>query len=150
MTDDRRIGLQIPQYGDKRFITAADTAYWEVLYTDGTIQRETDLKPYNSIDRDRLQSFRIVHAGEILVECWPDPVRGSTGRNLVWRRRTTLKPGVGRSVVLLFGFAPMGPIWALNVDQGTFYESGVGFVEGDALLSPPVPEPGEPEVMIQK
>lgn len=150
MTDDRRIGIQIPQYGDKRFITAADAAYWEVLYTDGTVQRETDFKPYNSIDRSRLQSFRVVHAGEILVECWPDATRGATGHNLVWRRRTTLKPGVGRGVTLLFGFAPMGPIWALNVDAGTLYESSVGFIEGHGILSPPVPEPGEPEVMVQQ
>ena len=149
MTDDRRIGLQIPEYGDKRFITAADSAYWEVLYDDGTVQRETDFKAYNTIDRARLQSFRVVHSGEILVECWPDPTRGATGHNLVWRRRTTLKPGVGRVVNLLFGFAPMGPVWVLSVDDETLFESSEGFVEGHPVLSPPVPEPGEPEVMVQ-
>lgn len=150
MSNDRRIGLQLPAYGDKRFITPEDAAYWEVLYTDGTVQRETDLKPYDSIDRGRLQSFRVIHHGEILMECWPDATRGSTGHNLVWRRRTTLSPGVGRAVILLFGFAPMGPIWALSVEQETYYQSDVGFIEGHEVLSPPTPQPGEPKEMVQK
>lgn len=145
MSNDRAIGLQVPKYEDRGMINAADLAYWEAVYDDGTVLRETDGKKYADIDRGALQSFRIVHHGEILMSIWPDPVRGSTGYDLVYRRRTALTSG-GRGVVILLGFAPMGPVFALDV-EGSQYSIHEGFQLGDPTVYPPVAFPYEPKMV---
>jgi hypothetical protein len=143
MTD---VGIDhlIPQY-PASYLTSADTAYWEAVYTDGTLVRETDGTKYDDIDRSRLHSFRIVHHGEIMVQVFPPA--GATGHNLVYRRRTVLgMMGVGRAVWFILGFAPMGPVHALNLDDmkmTTAPHFGVG-----GMFDAPQPLPGEPEDML--
>lgn len=111
---DRGIGALIPAY-TKELLVGADTAYWEALYHDGTTYSEPMGAVYRGIDRASLKSFRMVHAGEILVEAFPPP--GATGWDLVYRRRTRLgQAGLGREVVFIFGYVPMGPVFELNVD----------------------------------
>ena len=148
MSNDRILGLSVPKYDDKALVVPADLAYWEAVYDDGTVLRETDGKKYADIERGRLQSFRIVHHGEILMSTWPDPVRGSTGYNLVYRRRTAITSGIGRAVVILFGFAPMGPIFALDLARSE-YSIHEGFEPGHPTVYPQVAYPYEPE-MIKK
>ncbi len=148
MSDDRRIGLQVPQYEDESFVSAGDLAYWEVVYDDGTVQRETDLKPYTSIDRARLKHFSVVHHGEILVTLTPHAEHGVTGHNLVWRRRTRIGQGVGRQVILLFGFAPMGPVYALDVDSMQYIvQEKFDPEDPTGVFHPPAPLEGEPAQM---
>lgn len=147
MTTDRYIGLHVPQYTDKTLVVPADYAYWEVLLNDGTIQRETDGIMYNNIDRANMQSFRIVHAGEIVIEIRPSAEKGSTGHDLVYRKRTQMVAGTGRRVLHVLGFAPMGPVWVLNLEDG-LWGSFPAFDPTDATLAPPMPLPGEPTQMI--
>lgn len=146
MSNDRALGLQVPKYDEKNFVVPADLAYWEAVYTDGTVLRETDGKKYADIDRGSLQSFRIVHHGEIMLSIWPDPVRGSTGYNLVYRRRTAITGGMGRAVIILLGFAPMGPIYALDLANSQF-SIHEGFEPGDQTVYPPVAFPYEPRML---
>lgn len=141
MTGDVGIGKLLPQY-DRELLTPADLAYWEVLYDDGTVLRETDAGTYNAIDRSRVASFRVVYAGEILIETFPPP--GATGRHLVYRRRTTLgQSGGGRRVLFVFGWAPHGPAFALDVAAKTYRVLERGFDPADVELYPPVPISGE-------
>lgn len=114
---DRGIGALIPGY-EKSLLVAADTAYWEALYDDGTVLSEADGGLYPAIERGRLSSFRLIHGGETLVEAFV-PV-GATGYNLVYRRRTALgQSGAGRSVLFIFGYVPMGPVFVVDLDAGT-------------------------------
>jgi hypothetical protein len=138
--------MAIPKYEDRTLLTEADYAYWEVLLDDGTVQRETDGTRYDAIDRGRLVSFRIVHHGEIQAEIRPDPTKGATGHNLVYRRRIRFKQG-GRSQVFVMGFAPMGPVCVLDLNAGQMdvYD---GFDPMRVDITPPFPLPGEPRQML--
>ena len=135
----------IPQYEDPNYITQADVAYWEAMYTDGTVDRETDGTKYGQIDRSRLHSFRIIHHGEIMLEVFPPA--GATGHNLIYRRRTQLgMMGVGRSVWFLVGYAPMGPYHVLSLDKMQMFTTDALTVGG--IFDAPQPLPGEPEDML--
>lgn len=137
---DVGIGLLLPQY-DQSMLTAADASYWEVLYDDGTVARETEGVTYAQIDRARLASFRIVHAGEILIDAYPPP--GASGYNLVYRRRTALTAESGaRHVLFVFGYVPMGPVFGLDVDANA-YRVLDAFDPADPQMYPPVPMPGD-------
>lgn len=139
----RGLDALVPKY-ERDLLTPADFSYWEVLYDDGTTQRETDGKPYSTIDRSRLASFRIVHGGETLIETFPPP--GATGHNLVFRRRTQVGD-LGRRVIFVFGWAPMGPIFSLDPTAETYRVAGA-FDPADMDIAPPVPMPGEPQEML--
>jgi len=143
MTSDRGLDAILPDYAPE-YMSPADYAYWEVLYTDGTTLRETDGKTYADIDRSKVASFRIVHGGETLIETFPEG--GATGHNLVYRRRTQYG-GAGRRVIFLFGWAPMGPVFVLDPENAS-YRVAEGFDPTDQELSPPQPMPGEPEEML--
>ena len=107
---DRGLDAIVPKYA-KELMSVADFVYWEAQYKDGTVLRETDGKTYADIDRLVLASFRIVHGGETLIETFiPD---GASGRNLVYRRRTQVGSD-GRRVLVILGWAPMGPIFILD------------------------------------
>ena len=142
MTGDRGLDAIVPKYRQE-LMSPEDFVYWEAAYVDGTALRETDGQPYSSIDRSKLTSFRIVHGGETLIETFiPD---GATGYNLVYRRRTQV--GVdGRRVLIILGWAPMGPIFVLDPAAET-YRIEDGFILGDPDLAPPQPMPGEPEML---
>ena len=149
MSNDRALGMRVPQYEDPNLITKADLAYWEALYDDGTVLRETDNKTYFAIDRGRLSEFRVIHHGEIMAAIRPEGVRGATGHNLVFRRRIRMSSQGDRprEQVLLLGFAPMGPVLCLDLDRGTYQISDEGFKPGDPVFAPPAPLEGEPETM---
>lgn len=141
MTNDVGIGTLIPEaYRSVGYLTEADTAYWEATYSDGTVDRETEGVKYAAIDRSRLHSFRIIHHGEIMLEVFPPT--GATGHNLVYRRRTVLgMMGAGRAVWFILGFAPMGPVHALNLDEMRLITSDQFNAAG--LFEAPQPMPGE-------
>lgn len=120
MSNDVGIDRLKPQY-DKSMIVPEDTAYWEVLYDDGTVLSEAQGAVYPQIDRGRLASFRIVYSGEIVFELYPK--EGHTGHDLIYRRRTSLgQSGMGRSVVFIVGLAPLGPFFVVDLANGQYYE----------------------------
>lgn len=131
---DVGITLLKPQY-DKAYLRAADTAYWEALYNDGTVYCEAQGAKYPGIDRGQLRSFRIVHNGEIVFELSPPP--GRTGHGLIYRRRTDLgQSGAGRAVWLILGLAPVGPFFVIDLDKGEYYEdpnvaTSIGHMPGE-------------------
>lgn len=141
MTNDRGLDALVPKYGDRDLLSPADFAYWEVLYTDGSVLRETEGRSYPDIDRSRLKSFRIIHGGEMLIEMFPPP--GATGYNLVYRRRNQVGTD-GRRVVIMIGWPPMGPIVVIDPAAGTYREEA-GFDPTDPDFAPPQPMPGEPQ-----
>lgn len=134
---DVGVDLLRPQYV-KTMLVSADTAYWEALYQDGTVLSEAAGGKYMLIDRTALRSFKIVHNGESVIEIFPPP--GATGHNLVYRRRTSLgASGAGRGVVIIMGWAPMGPIFVVDLDAGQYHEDALG------ILPTLTPMPGEPD-----
>lgn len=143
---DVGIGQLIPEYYRPfGYLTEADTAYWEVTYDNGTVVRETEGVKYPAIDRSRLKAFSIIHHGEIMLQVWPPD--GATGQNLVYRRRTALgMHAVGRSVWFVVGFAPMGPVHALNLDEMRLITSDKFDTTG--LFEAPQPMPGEPHDLL--
>lgn len=133
---DVGIDLLKPQY-PQELLVAADTAYWEVLYTDGTILCEASGAKYPEIDRTRLESFRIVYNGEIVFELHPQ--NGKSGHHLIYRRRTGLsQDGGGRAVVFIIGLAPDGPFFTVDLTNGQYFEDTAG------ILPSLAPMPGEP------
>lgn len=117
---DVGIGLLKPQYPEE-LLVPEDTAYWEVLYSDGTVLCEAQGAKYPQIDRARLASFRLIHNGTIVFEI--GPWNGKTGRDLVYRRRTTItQEGGGRSVVFIVGFAP-DAFFTVDIANGRYFES---------------------------
>lgn len=143
MTGDRGLDAIVPGY-EPELMSPADFVYWEALYADGTVLRETDGQPYAAIDRSKLSSFRLIHGGEPLIETWPPP--GATGRNLVYRRRTQFGND-GRRVIFLLAWMPMGPVFVIDPKAATVREAA-GFDPEDAELAPPEPMPGEPNNML--
>lgn len=140
---DRGIDALVPEYG-RELLSPADFVYWEALYTDGTALRETDGQPYSAIDRAKLASFRLIHGGEALLETFPPP--GATGWNLVYRRRTQMGTD-GRRVVIIVGWAPMGPVIVVDPEASSYFEAP-GFNPSVMELAPPQPMPGEPQEML--
>lgn len=136
--NDRGIEFLKPKY-DQNLVVAADTAYWEAQYEDGTALYEAQGGRYDAIDRSRLVSFSIVYSGENVFTTFPPP--GMSGHNLVYRRRSTISVGdeAGRSVVLIVGWAPAGPIFLVDLDAGQYHEDAAG------LLPTLTPMPGEPD-----
>jgi hypothetical protein len=130
---DVGIDLLKPHYAPS-WIVAEDTAYWEVLYDDGTVLCEAEGATYGQIDRARLQSFRIVHSGTIVFEVFPK--NGTTGHQLVYRRRTDITGGVGRDVEFIVGFVP-NALFGVDIQNGQYYEDA-------NLLQTLTPMPGEP------
>jgi hypothetical protein len=137
----RGIELLRPRYAPG-LLHPADVATWEALHEDGTVLREREGAVYRQIDRSQLSAFRIVQAGELLLEMLPPA--GATGRNLVYRRRTTLGSG-GRDVLFVVGWVPMGPAVTLNLRAGTFRTLET-FTPGDPELDPPDLHPWEGEI----
>ena len=140
---DRGLDALVPNLDDG-LLSPADFVYWEALYTDGSVLRETDGKSYSAIDRSRLVSFQLIHGGETLLEMFPPP--GATGRNLVYRRRTQMGT-YGRRVLVIVGWAPMGPVVVVD-PAGAAYSEAPGFDPSIPELSPPQPMPGEPKEML--
>lgn len=141
MSLDRGITSLIPRY-EKPLLTKADTAYWEALYHDGTVSCEADGGAYPRIDRGNLSSFRIIQGGEIVFETYP-PL-GLSGRNLVYRRVSTL--GGARSVFFIVGWMPEGPLFGVDIDHGQYYE------DTERLLRMVKPDPafGDPPDLFSK
>lgn len=130
----------------QKYFVSGDFVYWEAVYNDGTSLREKEGGRYHAIERNKLEKFRIVTPDEtILFETWP-PV-GLDGHHLVYRRRIGLTYGDGlgttRSALIIIGWLPNGPAWAIDVDNGTYLESPDGFKFGDPIFYPVDPMPGE-------
>lgn len=121
-------------------MNAADLVTWEVTYTDGTLDRESDGKIYAGIDRNKLKSFRLVSPdGQNLFETFvPD---GRNGNHLTYRRRVSFCNG-SRSSIFVIGWWG-GPAFAIDIDNGTYRVSEEGFKDGDPDLYPPVAMAGE-------
>lgn len=120
----------------------ADFVYWEAVYDDGSSLREKDGGVYRAIERNKLSSFRIVSPDETVIfeVRMPD---GLNGHNLVYRRRNAITEGRGRTGIILVGFIPTGPAWALDITNSTYLESPQGFIFGDPIFYPVDPMPGE-------
>lgn len=116
-----------------------DLCFWEAEYQDGTVHREADGFNYRNLQRHALTKFRLVYQGETIFETTPP--NGASGHNFVYRRRTSIGPD--RSVVLVLGWIPDGPAFAVDVSNGTCRVSEEGFVVTDPELYPPEPMPGE-------
>lgn len=143
----RGLELKIPQY-PKHMLVAADTITWEALYDDGHIDREDMGVTYDRIDRQHLKSFRLHGGGETLIETFPPA--GATGWNLCYRRRSDLAAGVGRRVIFVIGWVPMGPAIAVYPDIGQYAVSDTGFKydpmhDPNGDFQPPSPQPGSGE-----
>lgn len=146
----RGVDLNLPKLPHGALV-GGDFVQWEVLYDDGTTYREDLGGVYAEIERGRLRSFRLVKAGEILVEGFPPA--GATGHNLCYRRRTDTTAGGERRVFQLVGWVPMGPVIALY-EQGGIYWTAENFHQlcprcgGEhpaGLFAPPIPLPDEGE-----
>jgi hypothetical protein len=121
-------------------VRPADLTTWEAVYFDGTVYRENQGGRYELIDRDNLRAFRLVCAGELLLEL---PCRdGRNGRSLVYRRRTVMRSDASGTIFVV-GFVPLGPVVALDPERGRIYEERA-FTYSDALFSPPVALDCEP------
>jgi hypothetical protein len=130
---DVGIDLLKPRYVPS-LIVAEDTAYWEALYDDGSVLCEAEGATYGQIDRGRLQSFRIIHNGTIVFEVFPK--NGTTGHQLVYRRRTAISAGVGRDVEFIVGFVP-NSFFVIDIQNGQYHED-------PNILQTLTPMPGEP------
>lgn len=123
---------------------SADLTYWEAVYSDGTTMTE-DQGSYSQIDRNRLKAFRLIKGAEVVFEMTPPP--GFTGQNLVYRRRTAMSASTGdRRVLIILGWAPGGPAFAIDMDTGSYRVSEEGFILGDPDMYPPMAFPGEPDI----
>lgn len=123
---------------------AADITFWEVEYTDGTSWSEDQIT-YSQIDRSKVAKFRLIKGVETIFEMVPPP--GFSGQNLVYRRRTAMSATDGsRNVLLILGWAPNGPVFAVDVRNGSYRVLEDGFLVGDPDLYPPVAFPGEPDL----
>lgn len=137
---DVGIDLLKPRY-ERPLLVAADTAYWEVTYTDGTALCEAQGGTYGQIDRSRLSSFKLVHNGEVVFEIFPPP--GVRGDRLIYRRRTSLgQSAAGRGVVFILGWAPLGPLFLVDIEHGQYYEDTVGILPTLSSM------PGEPDDLL--
>lgn len=128
-------------------LVEADFVTWEAEYDDGHVLRETDGGRYAEIDRDQLKVFKLVKAGEVLLEAFPPP--GATGWNLIYRRRTQESLDGKRRVIFLVAYAPMGPAIMLDPVAGT-YRTAPAFVEGDPDMYPPAPVPGDGRFLLDQ
>lgn len=120
------------------------TVHWEAVYQDGFILREADGHRYKDIDRNQLREFRLVSPGEVLAALFTGQ-DGVTGWNLVYRRRTIMSVGAGKTVWFVLGWVPQGPILAIQpetlqlLQDDRFHTSEAG-----PLGAPqPIPEEGE-------
>jgi hypothetical protein len=132
-------GIDLPRGS----IVEADVVTWEVDYRDGRVLRETEGARYKDIDRGQLKVFKLVKAGEVLLEAFPPP--GATGANLVYRRRTTQSLLDGsRRVIFLIAYAPTGPAIMVDPAAGT-YRTERAFIAGDPDMYPVelLPDEGE-------
>jgi len=123
MTNDVGIDLLKPNY-DKSMFVSADTAYWEVLYDDGTVLSEAQGATYQQIVRSKLGSFQIIRNGTIVFEIHPR--NGKTLYHLIYRRRSTIVGGsnieVPRTVVFVVGLAPEGPFFIIDLENDEYFE----------------------------
>lgn len=118
------------------------TIFWEAHYIDGTHISEARGAKYSQIDRANLRTFLLRDNEGPLVELAAE--EGRTGWNLVYRRRTTLIPGQGQSVVYMLGWVPMGPIIAVDSDNFQIYQAS-SFIPNDPMFYPPVQHAWEGE-----
>ena len=125
-----------------------DLLIWQVRYTNGQIVSELDTK-YSALDRANIAAFIVSDmSGNPIVEFLPPP--GYNGNNLIYRRRTFMVQEAGdRQVLFIIGWGPKGPAYAIGIvnDQILLRESKEGFIVGDSELYPPMPFPGEPELI---
>jgi len=142
MTSDVGIELLKPKYV-KSMLVPADTAYWEVLYDDGTVLSEAQGAVYTQIDRSRLGSFQIIHDGTVVFEIHPR--HGKTLHHLIYRRRSTLIGGASversRTVVFIIGLAPKGPFFIIDLENNEYSED-------NSVISTLKHMPGEAEDLL--
>ena len=84
---------------------------WEAIYEGADGNQESLWKydldnegnvtdcPYTNIDRDRLTHFRLWRNGEAVLTLFLDP-----GQRLIWRRRTEMPSGGGKTVIHICGW----------------------------------------------
>jgi hypothetical protein len=119
-----------------------DLTSWEAALRGGTVQREVEGVLYKDINRPLLQSFRLINAGEIIMESFvPD---GATGNNLCYRRRTAISHGGAWRTVYMVAWVPMGPVIVVDPSAET-YRMQAGFVDGDPDFQRPQIHPHEGE-----
>lgn len=96
--------------------------FWEAIYDDGSVLSEAAGGRYRDIDRSKLSAFRLValSLGELITI----PVDYEhPGHALFYRRRTIIRIGEGRKVFFLFGFIPMGPVFAFDPSREEYWAS---------------------------
>jgi hypothetical protein len=116
-----------------------DNITWKVEYHDGTNLVGISPKSYARIEREKLRSFDLIDPQGILFST--SPPEGADGRNLVYRRRTTISD-IGTKVIFIIGWIPFGPAFAISLENGVRVLND-GFNENDAELYPPVLIAGE-------
>ncbi len=122
------------------FNLPADYCTWAIDYDDGTSYAEAE-GGYAGIDRNKFKTFKLMSPdGQVLFETWPPD--GASGQNFVFRRRTSMANGQRSKVVFVFGFEPMGPAFAVDVNDSS-WRSLPTFTVGDSDLYPVAPMPGE-------
>lgn len=137
MGTDREL---VPHYA-ANLLVPGDFAHWEVTMADGSTVREAPGLGYPDLDLERVRAFRIVHEREPVFQIRIPA--DYDGRNLIYRRRTTLSPERGRVVWFVIGFLPEGPAYAVDVAGGEYVQSDDGFMLGNGPLAAPQLSPNE-------
>ena len=64
--------------------------YWVACYKDGKTIKQDESLNYDSLDRENLEAFVLMYGQQNILTVWLDD-----GRQLIWRLRREIKPGVG-------------------------------------------------------
>ena len=73
--------------------------YWVACYKDGRQIKQDDSQSYDSLDRINLEAFVLMFEDKDILTIWLDD-----NRQLIWRLRRELTPGVGEQRVHLTGW----------------------------------------------
>lgn len=72
--------------------------YWIAYYKDGTTIKQIEGGNYDNLDRNNLYAFVLMFEDRPILTIWLD------GKQLIWRLRREVKPGVGEIRVHLVGW----------------------------------------------
>ena len=109
--------------------------WWEVTYRNGLTVSQQRGASYEILDRSNISSFLLRDREGPIVELIAED--GRSGSNLVVRNRTVLIDGFPVEVIVL-GWIPQGPIYAIDADAMEVFQSDT-FRYGDSVFYPPMP-----------
>jgi len=72
--------------------------YWVACYKNNTIIKQDEGKSYDSLDRNNLEAFVLMFEDKAILTVWLD------NKQLIWRLRREIKPGIGEIRVHLVGW----------------------------------------------